>query len=64
MTTRTCPDCGKEFDSGEHGTNCPCYSNIKKLGRAQWICSKCNRDLSLEIVVAYQGGIDLLRDNK
>jgi DNA-directed RNA polymerase subunit RPC12/RpoP len=25
MTKRVCPDCGKEFDSGEYGINCTCF---------------------------------------
>jgi hypothetical protein len=44
--------------------DCPCYSHIKKLGRAHWICAKCKRDVSLEVVLAYDAGIDLLTVKK
>jgi hypothetical protein len=40
---------------------CNCYRNIKKVGRAHYVCTKCKRDLSLDVVFAYQAGIDLLK---
>lgn len=45
-------------------TNCNCYNHIKHIARATWICTECKRDVSLEVVVAYKSGIDLLTGNK
>lgn len=44
--------------------DCHCYSHIKHVGRAKWICTKCKRDVSLEVIMAYKSGIDLLKLNK
>ena len=40
---------------------CNCYSNIQKVGRAHYVCTKCERDLSLDVVFAHRAGIDLLK---
>jgi len=31
-----------------------CYENIKKLGRANYQCNICKRDMSLELVLLYK----------
>ena len=43
---------------------CNCYSNIQKVGRAHYVCTKCERDLSLDVVFAHRAGIDLLKNKK
>jgi len=30
-----------------------CYKNLKRLGRAKYICNICKEDLSLELVCLY-----------
>lgn len=41
--------------------NCDCYNHIIHVARATWICEKCKADLSLEVVLAAEAGIDLLK---
>ena len=30
-----------------------CYENLKKIGRANWICNICGENMSLELLMLY-----------
>ena len=61
-----CSKCFLFEKAGCHSKLCKeCdYENAIRVGRANWRCPKCNRDLTLELVLMHEAGITIKSPNQ